>query len=159
MVATKGDPADPVELTSFYEKENLPSRLSIGRESTVLLTADLYLKPSRAVHSVYSPVSRQQERPHHPHHATTPLANSRKQLQPPPTRRHDPSHQTPSSTDFERPWCAKKFSCKADCVAISNRADHVLLVRLRSGYTPMLKAYAHLLDPAVNPSCLVRHKQ
>ncbi len=42
------------------------------------------------------------------------------------------------------------YSWKADCIATSNRADAVLLVRLRLGYTPFLKAYAHLLDPAAD---------
>ncbi len=42
----------------------------------------------------------------------------------------------------------KIFSGKADCIATSNRADAVPLDRLRSGNTSLLKAYAHLLDPA-----------
>ncbi len=35
-------------------------------------------------------------------------------------------------------------------IANSNRADAVLLTRLRAGHTPLLKAYAHLLDPAAD---------
>ncbi len=38
-------------------------------------------------------------------------------------------------------------------IATSIRADAVLLVRLRAGHTPLLKAYAHLLDPAADPTC------
>ncbi len=41
------------------------------------------------------------------------------------------------------------YSWKADYIATSNRADAVLQARLRSGHIPLLKAYAHLLDPAV----------
>ncbi len=52
------------------------------------------------------------------------------------------------------------FSWKADCIATSNRADAVLLARLRAGNTPLLKAYAHLLDPAADPTCpLCNEKQ
>ncbi len=36
------------------------------------------------------------------------------------------------------------FSLKADCIATSNRADAVLLARLRAGHTPLLKANVHL---------------
>ncbi len=32
-------------------------------------------------------------------------------------------------------------------MATSNRADAVLLARLRAGHTPLLKAYANLLNP------------
>ncbi len=45
------------------------------------------------------------------------------------------------------------FSWKADCIATSNRADAVLLARLRAEHTPLLKAYAHPLDPAADPTC------
>ncbi len=38
------------------------------------------------------------------------------------------------------------FSWSKDCMDTSNRADAVLLVRLRAGDTPLLKAYANLLD-------------
>ncbi len=44
------------------------------------------------------------------------------------------------------------LSWKADCIATSNQADGVLLASLRSGHTPFLKAYAHLLDPTC-PLC------
>ncbi len=44
------------------------------------------------------------------------------------------------------------FSWKADCIATSNRADAVLIARLRAGHTLLLKAYAHLLDPAADPT-------
>ncbi len=45
------------------------------------------------------------------------------------------------------------FSWKADCIATSNRADAILLDRLLAGHTPLLKAFAHLLDLAADPSC------
>ncbi len=45
------------------------------------------------------------------------------------------------------------FSWKADCIATSNRTDAFLLAWLRSGHTPLLKAYAHLLDPTADPTC------
>ncbi len=38
-------------------------------------------------------------------------------------------------------------------MATYNRADAVLLARLRAGHTPLLKVYAHLLDPAADPTC------
>ncbi len=40
------------------------------------------------------------------------------------------------------------FSCKADCIATFNRADDVLLARLRPGHKLL-----HLLDPTADPSC------
>ncbi len=43
------------------------------------------------------------------------------------------------------------FSWPKDCMATSNRADVVLLARLRAGHTPLLKAYANLLDPSADP--------
>ncbi len=43
------------------------------------------------------------------------------------------------------------FSWSKDCTATSNRADAVLLARLRSGHTQLLKAYANLLDPSADP--------
>ncbi len=45
------------------------------------------------------------------------------------------------------------FSCSKDCTATSNGADAVLLARLRAGHTPLLKAYANLLDPSADPLC------
>ncbi len=45
------------------------------------------------------------------------------------------------------------FLWPADCRATSNRADTVLLARLRAGHTPLLKAYANQLDTAVDPKC------
>ncbi len=36
-------------------------------------------------------------------------------------------------------------------MAINNRVDAVPLVRLRAGHTPLLKAYANLLDPSAAP--------
>ncbi len=47
----------------------------------------------------------------------------------------------------EWPWCT------ADYIATSNRVGAVLLARLRSGHTPLLKVDAQLLDPAVDPTC------
>ncbi len=38
-------------------------------------------------------------------------------------------------------------------MATSSRADAVLLARLRAGHTPLLKAYANLLDPSADPLC------
>ncbi len=45
------------------------------------------------------------------------------------------------------------FSWSKDCTATSSRADAVLLARLRAGHTPLLKAYANLLDPSADPLC------
>ncbi len=45
------------------------------------------------------------------------------------------------------------FSWSKDFTAISNRTDAVLLARLRAGHTPLLKAYANLLDPSADPLC------
>ncbi len=45
------------------------------------------------------------------------------------------------------------FSWSKDCMATSNRADAVLLARLRAGHTPLLKVYANLLDPSADPLC------
>ncbi len=45
------------------------------------------------------------------------------------------------------------FSWKTDYIATSNRADVVLLARLRAEHAPLLKAYAHLLYPAADPTC------
>ncbi len=70
----------------------------------------------------------------------------------PPARRRDliithyhrfPVQQAPNG---------QHFSWKADCIATSNRTDTVLLAHLRSGLTPFLKAYAHLLNPTTNPT-------
>ncbi len=35
----------------------------------------------------------------------------------------------------------------------TNRADAVLLARLRAGHIPLLKAYTNLLDPSADPLC------
>ncbi len=62
--------------------------------------------------------------------------------------------RTVTDPPLNRPRTAmvyERFSWKADCIA--NRTDTVLLVRLRSGHTPLLKAYAHLLDPTAGPTC------
>ncbi len=37
-------------------------------------------------------------------------------------------------------------SWKENCIGNANRADVALLTHLRSGHTPLLKAYAHLLE-------------
>ncbi len=47
----------------------------------------------------------------------------------------------------------ENFSWKADCISTSSRADAILLARLRFGHTSLLKAYAHMLDPAADPTC------
>ncbi len=41
------------------------------------------------------------------------------------------------------------FSWSKDCMATSNRADAVLLARLRVGHTQLLKTYANFLEPCV----------
>ncbi len=46
-----------------------------------------------------------------------------------------------------------EFSLSKDCMATSNRADAILLARLRAGHTPLLKAYAKLLDASTGPLC------
>ncbi len=38
-------------------------------------------------------------------------------------------------------------------MAISNRADAVLLVHIRAGHIPLLKAFANLLDPSADSLC------
>ncbi len=43
------------------------------------------------------------------------------------------------------------FCWSKECMATSNRADAVLLARLRAGHTPLLKADANLLDPSADP--------
>ncbi len=45
------------------------------------------------------------------------------------------------------------FSWSKDCKATRNRVDAVLLARPRAGHTPLLKAYANLLDPSADPLC------
>ncbi len=39
------------------------------------------------------------------------------------------------------------------CKAINSHADAVLIARLLAGYTPLLKAYAHLLDYSTDQLC------
>ncbi len=51
------------------------------------------------------------------------------------------------------PPCKRNTCWKADYIATSNMADAVLLTRLRSGSTPLLKAYVNVLDPAAGPTC------
>ncbi len=45
------------------------------------------------------------------------------------------------------------IAAKAGCISTSNQMDTVLLARLRSGHTALIKACAHLLYPAANPTC------
>ncbi len=45
------------------------------------------------------------------------------------------------------------LSWSKDCMATSNRADVVLLAHLRASHTPLLRAYANLLDPSAIPLC------
>ncbi len=45
------------------------------------------------------------------------------------------------------------FSWSKGCTPTSNRADAILVARLRAGHTPLLKAYANLLDPSAHPLC------
>ncbi len=100
--------------------------------------------------------------------AKKPLTNWRKQLPPPPARRHDPSHFTAAKAliqrtiddpPYNRPRTAmvyEQFSLKADCIATFNRADAVLLPRPRAEHTTILKVCAHLLDPAAGPTMTVK---
>ncbi len=44
-------------------------------------------------------------------------------------------------------------SWSKDCIATSSYAGVVLLARLRTGHTPLLKAYANLLDPSGDSLC------
>ncbi len=46
---------------------------------------------------------------------------------------------------------AKTLIWTADCIATANRADVLLLVRIRSGHTPFPKVYADLKDPVTDP--------
>ncbi len=66
----------------------------------------------------------------------------------------DPSPNRPRTT-----MVYEHFSWKADCIAISNRADAVLLARLQAGHTQLLKACAHLLDQAADPTCSLCKKE
>ncbi len=69
-------------------------------------------------------------------------------------------HESPYLTHHHRPHVQQapndmvyeNLSWKADCIATSNRIGAVLLVRLRWEHTPLLKAYAHLLGPATDPT-------
>ncbi len=45
------------------------------------------------------------------------------------------------------------FAWPKDCMATTNRADAVLLARLRAGHTPLLKAYANLVNPSADSLC------
>ncbi len=45
------------------------------------------------------------------------------------------------------------LSWSKDCMATTNRADAILLARLRAGHTPLMKAYANLFDPSADPLC------
>ncbi len=59
----------------------------------------------------------------------------------------------PPSTNSKTAGVYGEFSWSKDCMATSNRADAVLLARLRAGHTPVLKAYANHLDPSADPLC------
>ncbi len=56
-------------------------------------------------------------------------------------------------------WCYKPaevyigFYWSKDCVAINNQAGAILFARLGAGHTPLLKAYANLLDLSADPLC------
>ncbi len=54
---------------------------------------------------------------------------------------------------FQQCSVAGSQARKEDCMVTSSRANAVLLVRLRAGHTPLLKAYANLLDPSADPLC------
>ncbi len=47
----------------------------------------------------------------------------------------------------------ENFARNAGSISTSNRADVVILARLRLGYMPLLKAYANLLCPAADSTC------
>ncbi len=64
----------------------------------------------------------------------------------PKIRNVEVTHVKPATTSLG-------FSLSKDCMAISNRADAVLLARLRAGHTPLLKACAYLLDLSAGPLC------
>ncbi len=51
------------------------------------------------------------------------------------------------------------FSWSKNCMATTNRATAALLTRLRAGHTPLLKAYANLLDPSADPLCPLCKKE
>ncbi len=57
----------------------------------------------------------------------------------------DPPPTNPGTVDV--------YGGSKDCTATSNRADAVLLARLRAGHTPLLKAYVSLHDPSADPLC------
>ncbi len=48
---------------------------------------------------------------------------------------------------------ARKFILEGRLHHHAQKGNAVLLALLRSGHTPLLKAYAHLLDPADDPTC------
>ncbi len=59
----------------------------------------------------------------------------------------------PPPTNLRTVEVSGGFFWSMDCMATSNRVGAVLLVRLRAGHTPLLKAYANLLDPSADPLC------
>ncbi len=62
----------------------------------------------------------------------------------------------PSPTNSRTAEVYGGFPWSKDCMATSNRADAVLLARMRAGHTPLLKAYTNLLDPSADPLCMAR---
>ncbi len=61
------------------------------------------------------------------------------------------THPLPAYT-----WTAEvcgNFPWSKDCKAVSNPADAIHLARIRGGHTPLLKAYANLLESSADPLC------
>ncbi len=59
----------------------------------------------------------------------------------------------PPTTNLRTAEVYGGFSWSNDCMAINNRVGAVLLACLRADHTPLLKAYAYLLDLDADPLC------
>ncbi len=71
----------------------------------------------------------------------------------PPSHLRDPSSIEHSQIHSRSAEVYCGFSWSKYCMATNNRADAVLLARLRADHTPLLKAYANRLDPSADPLC------
>ncbi len=130
MVATVGDPVDPViihmskaraaELASSYEEEKPALLLALDWQGPTaqlsayqcVLRANLYVKLFRVAHMTLSLFANDwiigkapssSIRAKGVYHATRLLMNWRKQQPPPPIRRHDPSHLQARKTSSGAP--------------------------------------------------------